>query len=193
MSSILAGAKRRLSTLGLPATRQNIRPKSQTKIVQVIGSSDNRAKIVGVSSGVAPGLPAIVSLAVQSSNSKCNYPPEKMLCPQVPCRGFIPFDACSTPLGLRALRSLRTQGAPRARRPWALLFNAFGVSKSPGRRLRLLVLSRLRVLGVLGGTWGCGYLGTHHFLIRRFCWLLATPRKNAVSPCCLPDCASFAV
>ena len=59
------------------------------------------------------------------------------------CRGFIPFDACSTPLGLGALRSLRTQGAPRARRPWALLYNAFGVSKSPGRRLRLLVLSRL--------------------------------------------------
>ena len=63
---------------------RTIRPKSRTKIVQVIGSSDNREKIVGVSSGVAPGLPAIVSLAVQSSNSKCNYPPEKMLCTQVP-------------------------------------------------------------------------------------------------------------
>ena len=58
--------------------------------------------------------------------------------------GVHPVRRMFTPLGLVALRSLQTQGAPRPRRPWALLYNAFGVSKGPAGRLRLLVLSRLQ-------------------------------------------------
>ncbi len=58
-------------------------------------------------------------------------------------RGPIPCYACSIPKGLVSSRSLQTQGAPRARQPWALLSNAFSVSKSLAGGLLHLVLWRL--------------------------------------------------
>ena len=45
-------------------------------------------------------------------------------------RGPSPCDSCSIQMGLVPPRSLQTQGAPRAGQPWALLSNAFSVSKS---------------------------------------------------------------
>jgi hypothetical protein len=46
-------------------------------------------------------------------------------------------------MGLVSSRSLQTQGAPRARQPWALLSNAFSVSKGRAGGLLQLVVSQL--------------------------------------------------
>ena len=41
---------------------------------------------------------------------------------------------CETPLGFETDFGFHTQGAPLVRRPWAMVYNAFGVGGRRGRR-----------------------------------------------------------